>query len=1164
MAWILRILMVVSSGRHLACFKIGSGFMGNSASYRNTGLIRALALAGALVASLWVGFVGVAKAQIYVGPTDQYRNLNAAVFAAHPGETIYIAPGTYFVRDLAINKSLTLIGEGSVVLKARRPVAKGLLVPLAGVSLTVENLIFEGARSPDLNGAGIRHEGVLLTVRNSEFRDNENGILATGTQASEVIISGSRFYRNGHGDGYSHGIYVSVGARLEITDSIFEGTHIGHHVKSLADYTYISNVSFIDGDGEPSYMVDASKGGVLIIEDSEFTRAESASQDNFFNYDTSRGGERRQISLRRNLFHNAKPRGNILRNPERVAVEYRDNEIINLHGAALREPKDSGGVAAGPLSGGAASLYFTDPALAKSVSSASAENEKEAASEDNGLHIYSEEELAGLTPLQRKRVLQLQEKLKAQREDYVPDPANAPATMQDMPYHQADGGPVNLLPESVRGFASPDLVPDFVLAAAGPAKRQSQVGSRGSGAENDLLPSPDFAARSAFDDIVPLNLVPLNGGGARTSYVSFGQVFRESAFFPDSQSLGLRIGDNIFPVQSDGKAFYANGSLKHGVLTVRIPRGLNGKPWQAMLVRQDLRAAESIPLDVPEDFTLELTIAGRDGAGNDFSERLLLRDILEKALNEGGAEVWLSGSQVQEFSTSVRVEPLLTIRIDFRLYGDGVIRTVLSFENHDSFSKVKRDLVYDVDFSDGNVVFDREQSIAHHRASNWRKTIWQGGLPSFDVVHDPKYLRSSFAVPPLDLDLPASRASVQRLIAQNNKADKGKLSKGIVEPYMPESGGRDDLGPVPNWTALWLKTAAPGLKQVMLDQADASGSAPWHFNDENGLPIRVDHYPKFWADARGSDEKGASLPQVFFDSDDAGWFPDHSHKPALAMVPYLITGDQYYRRALSHEAAYALSGLWPDLRGGQGNDSGAGLLVVEQEQPRARAWALRDLSDAAFILPDDDPLKDYFVEALEQNLAHLRRSYVDEGRMDAAGEVEGWFDEVSKLPPGRISPWQNDYMAMVIGLAALRGSVEAGEVMAWLAPWQVGRFLAEGADPRLGPAYAHIARDPQTLAPYDSWQKVMEETRKTPSALEVYADDGNGYLASAYGALAMVYLATGSDRAIAAMVVLNREFADARLFDATIRGGVYDQASMINGLISLRGEWESMRKVEAE
>jgi parallel beta helix pectate lyase-like protein len=1139
--------------------------MGNSASYRNTGLIRALALAGALVltlfASLWVGFVGVAKAQIYVGPTDQYRSLNAAVFAARPGETIYIAPGTYFVRDLAINKQLTLIGEGSVVLKSRRPVAKGLLVPLAGVSLTVENLIFEGARSPDLNGAGIRHEGALLTVRNSEFRENENGILATGNDGSEVIISGSRFYRNGHGDGYSHGIYVSVGSRLMITDSIFDGTRVGHHVKSLAGYTYISNVSFVDGDGEPSYMVDASKGGVLIIEDSEFTRAASASQDNFFNYDTTRGGERRQISLRRNLFRNAKSRGNLLRNPERVAVEYRDNEIINLHGAALREPKDSGPIAMSSGGAAPASVYYTDPALAGPVPSASVENESDAVGEYNGPHIYSEDELAALTPLQRRRVLQLQEKQKAQSEDYVPDPLTAPAAMQDMPYHQADSGPVNLLPQSVRGFASPDIVPNLVLAEVGPVKRQSSAGTGGKGSGNEFLSLPDFAARTTSDDIVPLNLSPLSGGGARTSYVSFGQVFRESAFFPGEQSLGFRIGDNIFPVQSDGKAFYANGSLKHGVLTVRIPRSLNNRNWQAMLVRQDLGAAEIASLTVPEDFTLEITITGRDGDGNDFSEHLALRDILQQALNDGRAENWLSGPQVQEFSTSVRVEPLLTIRIDFRLYGDGVIRTVLSFENQDSFSRVKRDLVYDVDFGDGNVVFDSEQSIAHHRASNWRKTIWQGGLPSFDVVHDPKYLRSAFAVPPLDLDLPASRASVQRLIAQNNKADKGKLSKGIVEPYMPESGGRDDLGPVPNWTALWLKSAAPGLKQVMLDQGDASGSAPWHFNDEDGQPIRVDHYPKFWADARGSDEKGASLPQVFFDSDDAGWFPDHAHKPALAMVPYLITGDQYYRRALSHEAGYALSGEWPDLRGSKGDKSGAGLLVVEQEQPRARAWALRDLSDAAFILPDDDPLKDYFVAALEQNLAYLRRSYVDDGRMDAAGEVEGWFDEVSKLPPGRISPWQNDYMAMVIGLAALRGSVEAGEVMAWLEPWQVGRFLAEGADPRLGPAYAHIARDPQTLAPYNNWQKVMDETRKVPNAMEVYADDGNGYLASAYGALAMVYLTTGSERAITAMEVLNREFADVRLFDATVTGGVYDQASMINGLISLRGQWESMRKV---
>ena len=1129
--------------------------MGNSAIYRKSGL---WALAGVLLAGLGIGFPGMVQAQIYVGPTDQYRTINAAVFAARPGETIYIKPGTYFVRDLAINKSLTLIGEGSVVLQSRRPVAKGLLVPLAGVSLTVENLIFEGARSPDLNGAGIRHEGALLTVRNSEFRHNENGILATGDNASEVIISGARFFGNGHGDGYSHGIYMSVGSRLEISDSIFSDTRIGHHVKSLADYSYISNTAFMDGDGAPSYMVDASKGGVLIIEDSEFTRAASASQDNFFNYDTSRGGERRYVSLRRNIFRNGKPRGNLLRNPERVPIDYRDNTIINRHGGNLREPKNSAGNGTMPPANGApASLYVTDPRLGDPVISGNPIND--AGEGDNpGPHIYTEEELSGLTPLQRKRVLQLQEKQKARDGDYVPDPANAPATMQDMPYHQADGGPVNLLPanpipESVRGFAAPDLV----LAAAGPIKRQSQGRSASKGGEGEFLSLPDFAARSNSDDIVPLNLVPLSGGGARTAYVSFGQVFRESAFFPERHSLGLRIGENIFPVQSDGKVFYANGSLKHGVLTVRIPRSLNGKAWQGMLVRQELRAAEIIPLIVPDDFTLEIAIAGRDGEGNNFSERLVLREFLLKALDRGRAENWLSGPQVQEFSTSVRVDPLLTIWIDFRLYGDGVIRTVLTFENHDSFSKVKRDLVYDVDFGDGNVVFDREKSIAHHRASNWRKTIWQGGLPNFDVVHDPKYLRSAFAVPPLDLDLPASRAAVQRLIAENSKADKGKLSKGIVEPYMPESGGRDDLGPVPNWTALWLKTAAPGLKQVMLDQGDASGSAPWHFNDEKGLPIRVDHYPKFWADARGADEKGASLPQAFFDSDDAGWFPDHSHKPALAMVPYLITGDQYYRRALAHEGAYALSGQWPELRGGQG----AGFLVVEQEQPRARAWALRDLSDAAFILPDNDPLKDYFVAALEENLRYLRRSYVDEGRMDAAGAVEGWFDEVSKLPPGRISPWQNDYMAMVIGLAALRGSVEAGEVMAWLEPWQTGRFLADGADPRLGPAYAHIARDPETLAPYDSWQKVMEETRKTPSALEVYADDGNGYLASAYGALAMVYLTTGSERAITAMEVLNRTFADARLFDATANGGVYDQASMINGLISLRGQWQSMRAV---
>lgn len=255
--------------------------------------------------------------------------LKHAVAMAARGETIVIAAGRYEIGDLKIPRDLNLTGRGKVIFFSSKPVAKGLLNPLPGASIRIENIAFSGAVSPDENGAGIRHDGDNLTIVNCIFEGNENGILATGSKDARIRIRGSSFLRNGFGDGYSHGIYVVRAAALEISDSKFSGTKIGHHVKSLAARTRLTNSIFDDADGRTSYAVDASKGGDVLIADNVIIQAADADNSTIINYDLSRGGKSVSLAILNNRITNRHRNGQLLRNDTELAPVMSGNEITN-------------------------------------------------------------------------------------------------------------------------------------------------------------------------------------------------------------------------------------------------------------------------------------------------------------------------------------------------------------------------------------------------------------------------------------------------------------------------------------------------------------------------------------------------------------------------------------------------------------------------------------------------------------------------------------------------------------------------------------------------------------------------------------------------------------------------------------------------------------------
>mgnify|MGYP001098921181 CR=1 FL=1 len=223
------------------------------------------AVAGAFAAFLC--HVPADAATLMVGAGQQYKQPSDAARAAHAGDTVKIAPGTYFDCAVWTQNHLTIEGTASgVVLTDKACQGKALFVVHAD-DVIIRNITFQRARVPDGNGAGIRAEGINLTIENDKFLNNEEGILAGNNPTSSIIIRDSVFEHNGAcRHGCAHGVYVGNIALLRIENSRFFDTQVSHHIKSRAARTELVGNHIEDGpDGTASYEVDIPNGGALVM-----------------------------------------------------------------------------------------------------------------------------------------------------------------------------------------------------------------------------------------------------------------------------------------------------------------------------------------------------------------------------------------------------------------------------------------------------------------------------------------------------------------------------------------------------------------------------------------------------------------------------------------------------------------------------------------------------------------------------------------------------------------------------------------------------------------------------------------------------------------------------------------------------------------------------------
>jgi hypothetical protein len=262
-----------------------------------------------------------------VGPGAAFAVPSAAAKVARDGDIVEIKAGTYR-GDVAVWRANNLVLRGvggQAVLEADGNAAQSKAIwVIAGNNATVENITFIGCRVPDLNGAGIRLEGVGLMVRNSRFLRNEIGFQTGNNAESDVIVERSEFDantidydryakegRNIPHDYYpGHNIYVGKIRSFTLRYSYVHRAAYGHNVKSRAQKNVIAYNRIADEkDGRSSYAIDLPNGGWSLIIGNAIEQGELTDNSTIFAYGAEVSDATQPLYVVNNTFMNDRGAG---------------------------------------------------------------------------------------------------------------------------------------------------------------------------------------------------------------------------------------------------------------------------------------------------------------------------------------------------------------------------------------------------------------------------------------------------------------------------------------------------------------------------------------------------------------------------------------------------------------------------------------------------------------------------------------------------------------------------------------------------------------------------------------------------------------------------------------------------------------------------------------
>jgi hypothetical protein len=243
-----------------------------------------------------------------------------------------------------------------------------------------------------------------------------------------------------------------------------------------------------------------------------------------------------------------------------------------------------------------------------------------------------------------------------------------------------------------------------------------------------------------------------------------------------------------------------------------------------------------------------------------------------------------------------------------------------------------------------------------------------------------------------------------------------------IARVMPATGERGDIGPVTEWQAEFICTERQSALATVLAQGEGAGTLPWCFRDENtGAPLDAIHYAN--ADIYSRETGNPFIPQA-----KTGIQLDSAHEPAVAYVPFLLTGDPYHLETMQFQVTFNLLERPAKYRYFTG-------------QVRAHAWSLRTLGQAAMVIPDTTPRwllpRSYFRTLLGKQHDWMTATFVNSTASPTTTvfrtneETFGSRADGSLDAGTMISPWQDEFEAFILGWLVLMGHADWAPIHRW-------------------------------------------------------------------------------------------------------------------------------------
>jgi hypothetical protein len=584
-------------------------------------------------------------------------------------------------------------------------------------------------------------------------------------------------------------------------------------------------------------------------------------------------------------------------------------------------------------------------------------------------------------------------------------------------------------------------------STAAPAAEPAAVGASGGSAGGGLLATaPPVAAPGLITSIRIENTNLLE---AQTDVpVTFGQVFAVGHLLR-TQGLSGRLDDGTtIPLQVDVKATHPDGSVRHAVISAVLPRLGVGIVSNLSLVKEaDVAAKQAVTPDALLAAGLNASFHANIGGIDYYASA---DDLLKSAPRTA----WLAGPVAGEWlvsaplMTSAKVaHPHLSARFAVRWYpAQKKARVDVTVENNWAYEPAPQNFTYDAQVLVAGQPVYSKAGLTHLHHARWRKVFWWGGSePKVNIKHNTAYLIASRAVANYVQPLTVPEATLANLQKNWQGPVTEPMGAGLAMAYMPSTGGRGDIGLLPSWAAMYLLSMDKRAKDVTLGQADLAGSWSSHYRDRRtDRPVSIVDYP--YMTIVGSQSNTLNPATKQYES-----FPtcasttactttfhhDSAHQPGFAYLPYLVTGDYYYLEELQFWTMYNVFSLNAYYRG-----YAQGLMYLDEV--RGQAWSMRTLSEATYITPDADPLKQQFAQFLSNNLDWYNREYTDNPAANTLGAlVHG--GAAHYMNGTSLSPWQDDFFTSAIGHAAELGFTKADRLLQWKAKFPIARMTGAGA-----------------------------------------------------------------------------------------------------------------------